>query len=407
MIKLRKNIEEAWLRTVREVVRWPRRHGKVPPGISDIDFVESVASSYRFEMSDMWETYTKNRSELSRRVLSDRKNLATYMLGFHLPNAARFNVLLQRLQSRHQTLVALRDFKGLVNIVDIGCGTGALSQVFCGELSPALGKRLSFYLQDALDGAVQLAQDGLQTMGHDGPIHYVKGRIEERVLPRILQPATEPDAWILTFGYVWNELARNPKAKEAMQSIFSKLVNHPKPVLLLFVEPSNQIAARGQMELRDWIVEQGYVALYPCPHQMSCPMLERSRDWCYSEEIWQLPRTQMKIDRLMEVNRKHLTSAAYAFASPAWMKEFGGDNSKIEPMATVVGKPLDEKKSFRRSGPPEAEPSDGSLLLCGTDGKLSKRPLPGAQLHRMQRGYQVYEQTKPATSARPRSKTKS
>lgn len=411
MIKLIKSVENAWLESVREIVRWPRSKGQVPKGISDQDFVETIIGHYREEMVAMWEVYTKNRSALSRRILSDRKNLATYMLGFHLPNAARFSVLIQRLETRHKSMGALRAFSGDVHVVDVGCGTGALSQTLCGDLSPALGKRLSFHLQDALEGAVKLAESGLKGMGHQGLIEIVKGRIEDRVLPQVLRSNKDgKEAWIFAFGYVWNELLQNSAAQQAMLSTFSALVAGGKPVLLLFVEPSNQGSAREQMVLRDTIVKQGFEALYPCPHQLACPMLERSRDWCYSEELWQVPRTQMKIDKFMGVNRKHLTSASYAFASPSWMTLFKDQNldRSRDPVSVVVGKPLDEKKTpsrEHRDGPGGLP--HGSLLLCNPAGELTKRPLPPDQLQRMNRGYEVFEKPIASKSGPSHSKKKS
>jgi hypothetical protein len=88
------------------------------------------------------------------------------------------------------------------------------------------------------------------------------------------------------------------------------------PSLLLVTDSANQIVARRMMELREELVQAGYQVLYPCPHQLHCPMLDSQRDWCYSEAAWELPTYQKRIDHLMEVRREVVGASMYLFASP-------------------------------------------------------------------------------------------
>jgi len=116
------------------------------------------------------------------------------------------------------------------------------------------------------------------------------------------------------------------------------------------------------MQFRDEIVDLGYTALYPCPKSELCPMLKRSRDWCFSEAYWQVPEIQARIDRLIPTDRRKLNVTAFGFFN-------GTIEMPKTPPKVIVGRPTKAAKGKERQqrGP------GYELLICNGD-SLEKRP---------------------------------
>jgi hypothetical protein len=182
----------------------------------------------------------------------------------------------------------------------------------------------------------------------------------------------------ISLGYVWNELARNAPARSRIMRLITDQAQGN--TLLLVLEPASQEFARSAMTLRDQLVELGYQPLYPCIASTPCPMLKLSRDWCYSEGIWQQPKIMQTLDKSIGISRSHLSGTLLAFASKSLAKQL-----KVEsPEAVVVGRP-ERSNNFvagsrgataKRGAPSPAKPKF-DYLLCRGD-KLSKEaPTPG------------------------------
>jgi hypothetical protein len=128
------------------------------------------------------------------------------------------------------------------------------------------------------------------------------------------------------------------------------------------------------MQLRDSLTKAGYGVLYPCPQSGACPLLERSRDWCYSEGQWDAPSEILRLDEMLDMDRRHLSGAGYLLASPALMEKIsqgsknqnpGVASKKTNQEAIVVGRPN------RTTGP------GFDYLVCQPSG-LDKIPhIPG------------------------------
>jgi hypothetical protein len=132
--------------------------------------------------------------------------------------------------------------------------------------------------------------------------------------------------------------------------------------ILLILEPASQTFASAAMDLRDELTTLGYQPLYPCPSAAACPMRPLSRDWCYSEGLWQQPKIMQTLDKSIGINRQYLSGALLAFASPSVA-------TALRPAAApavIVGRP--ERAGLRlaagkRSTAPSA-PTAFDYLLC-------------------------------------------
>ena len=395
MIVLDKKLESTWIKLSRNTIRWPRSK-PIPEGISDEEFVLAIAPSYKDLIGELWETYTRQNRGPGKRLLTDKKTLAAYLLGFHLPNAARMTMALDRLAQRAEMGKLLGGGAIGTNFVDIGCGTGALSHTWYTTPGRRTAPASRYYLVDAWDGAIDIAVSGLERLGQprDG-IEIVKGRIEDRLFPRILNPRPELDGgrpWVLAFGYSWNEIRENPKAQRVLYQGMEDLVASQSPVAILILDPAQQSMARALMETHNSFLDLGFRVMYPCPHQMVCPMLERSRDWCYSDSVWRLPHVQRRIDKLLHLDREHIATSAYVYANPAMMELVGqeANSDKLKGRAVLVGKP---------TGRTPAEAS--KFLVCTPKGTLESSPARETQIRALPRGALINVSGGPFSEGKP------
>jgi hypothetical protein len=109
-------------------------------------------------------------------------------------------------------------------------------------------------------------------------------------------------------------------------------------------------------------------------------MLERSKDWCYSEGEWNQPPVAKLIDHQMKINRAKHASTMFAFASPAV-----GLTSDHEPI--VVGRPVRESGVERYKG-------FFDYLVCDGDGLRKEKPEQPKQV--ILRG-NIFSEAKPAS----------
>ena len=329
--------------------------GKVTPS--------KVIQTNRQGLEKLWQTYTQERRDLSKGLLSHKRQALAYYAGFHLTNTIRAAGTLQR------SGLALRNWQGQpVQVVDLGCGTGASSIAVANHLASVIGTdKLSFQLFDNTGSVLDLARLGLQVFADDRktvpPIRSARLGLENLDTSRVFGPE---GITILCLGYVWNELGQNPKALRRLKELLQ--LCDDKPIVLLVTEPAAEGPARKAMQLRNELVEKDWQARYPCPaaHE-TCPMTADSRDWCYSEFRWQPPATLQLVDRILGIRRQTLGCAGYLFTKNL---EFEPSHSPI-----VVGRPR-RKQSDRFD-----------YLVCHGH-KLTKQP-PAKPTEQLLRGEQL------------------
>lgn len=170
-------------------------------------------------------------------------------------------------------------FTDLENVIDYGSGTGAAMFSVADELKHPWLERLCYDI-----GSQALAlQDLLNDREH--PI------TSTTVEPKKLKPKT-----LGIFSYSLNELETFPQQFLEADA-------------LMLVEPSTRAHGRRLLQLRDdLILNRGFYAWAPCPHQGPCPLLNNSeRDWCHDRIAWEAPSWFSKIEKELPIKNPTLT----------------------------------------------------------------------------------------------------
>jgi len=353
---------DAWRTAILGMAKLPR--GTPRAEFTPDELLSKVQKQETKTVIELWETFTQERSNLSRGLLGNARQTVAYLLGFHLVNAARAMLLLRRLDERHDLSAWVKRLAASPHPVlwhDLGCGTGAIAQTI-GDFLVHSGLpvgRLELHLYDGVGTLLDAATAVLTAAGLAAKTHRVG--LESLDPARLVAPS-DPRVRGFSLGYVWNELEKNPQARSRLKAIFSSQV--AGKTLLLLLEPATQAQSRAAMELRDELVAFGYLPLYPCPHAAPCPMLNLSRDWCFAEGEWQQPKPMQLLDKALRIDRTRLNGTLMAFASPSLVADLALKNdSSVGSGAVIVGRPerVDQKGTV-------------DYLLCEA-GALRKAPV--------------------------------
>jgi len=393
-----------WAATVASLARTPRNLDRPRKDVSDLDLAAAVIPEMRRELVELWEAFTLNRSEVSRYLMDPKKEALTYLLGFHLSNLARAQGMLRRVEHHNGLFSWLRQQPRSLHIEDLGCGTGALSLATL-DLLFRDDKKIpcTIELVDKSRSFLDIATHGLKQMDPTAELVTRQQRLDEYLSreSRKTDDASESIVWH-QLGYVWNEVSHSPKTAQTMLRHLAQGLKQGRRLITL-VEPATQDLSRSAMKLRDELCEMGYQALYPCPHSAACPMLERTRDWCYSEWEWQQPALMTKIDRILDIDRRRLGASAYLFASPDIVMALRTFKHTDGNQSVVVGRPLDEKAGRHNT-------RKFNYLLCTLDGLTKEAEDAGAERlrgvvwQRMEKPVVTPVNQNPAGPAAPKSK---
>lgn len=375
---------QLWAETVVQFAKPPKGLAKAREELSNLDLVGQLLKEHRNDLIQLWEAFTTERSEVSRYLMDPKREALVYLLGFHLANQARADGVLQRLEARSGLLSYLgkrrenSPAQGL-DILDLGCGTGALSLSLTDTLkerAPELA--LSLELVDKSQAFLEIASFGLQKLAPNAPLVTRRQKLDE-YLSRELHEGPKSNRWVwYQLGYVWNEVSHNPKTSQLLLRFLEAGLSRGQRIISL-IEPANQDLSREAQSLRNELLERGYRVLYPCPHQDACPMLERTRDWCYSEFTWERPPLARTADRILSIDRHRIGCSAYVFVSPdvalALQTQEAPRSEEV-----IVGRPLTPSRN------PQSREFD--YLLCTENGLQKSKPVPDAsgQIQELLRG---------------------
>jgi SAM-dependent methyltransferase len=337
---------KAFITTVNQLGRTPKgfqRSQETPQAT-----FKAIFKACKRTVHEIWEIYTQRREDLSRKLMNSKESVVAYLFGFHLPNIARASELYYRSNSRHDWKAKLKGKK--VRVYDIGCGTAAMSL--------ALGVTGDYFLIDSCGPLLDAAKILAEAAGLNAKTS--RKNIEELEPKHFTSKEGENMVHIYLLGYVWNELVKNAPARRKLLTLMTNHIKRKESCLIFVAEPALEFMSRPAMELRDTLCENGYTALYPCPHSSPCPMLERPKDWCYTEGVWKQPPLAEWLDDQLDVNRSKHASTLFAFASPAM-----GLTSDNKPI--VVGRPVREAGIDRYKG-------FFDYLLCDGNGITKIKP---------------------------------
>lgn len=320
VIRLPSELIDPWRQALIRCAKLPR--GINPKTHTTPSLMQAIVRGEADEVARLWSIFTQEREELSRHLLASKRTAVAYLLGFHLANAARAQMVLGRAHIRHPLAKVLRELNGKILWHDLGCGTGAVAQVVMHNFvkSRVPLSNVALHLSDMSGTLLDTATELFAQSGWSENLHTHRYPLE-KIVPERLAPDGETALVGYSLGYVWNELARNKTARTTLLKIFEDRSTQDHPTLILVLEPAMQELAREAMQLRDTLTDMGYGVLYPCPQSGPCPLLTRTRDWCYSEAKWDAPPEILRLDEMLAMDRRHLSGAGYLLASPALMKK--------------------------------------------------------------------------------------
>ncbi|RZA23478.1 MAG: hypothetical protein EOP10_12645 [Proteobacteria bacterium] len=351
-----------WGQMVAQTAKTPRNLEKPRAEYSDLEIAGYVMAEHREDIIRLWETFTTDRAEVSRYLMDPKRESLVYLIGFHLANQARLASVLDRTEFRHKLLSQLSGAEA-VHLMDLGCGSGALSLLTAQELwSYREAMEITWEMVDKSQAFLDLASLGIKLLAGDEAKPVLRRqKLDEYLSREVANGAKEGLVWY-QLGYVWNEVARHAKTSTLLLRLLEAGLKQGQRVLTI-LEPASEDMALEAMKLRDRLTEMGYVMLYPCPHSQACPMLETARDWCYSEAVWDRPPLIKKVDKILKIDRQRIGVSAYVFVSPDLIEE---GHIKMSPTGSVVvGRPVEKAARDPRL-------QQKSYLLCEPEVDLGK-----------------------------------
>lgn len=326
---MKKDALQPYISTINKLGRTPR--GFLRSEHSPEAIFKAIFKNSKKTVLEIWEIYTQRREDLSRKLVNNKEAVMAYLFGFHLANMARAHELYERSDKLHGWRKKLTGKN--IRIYDIGCGTAAMSL--------ALGIEGDYILIDSSGPLLDVAN--ILAKAHGIKAKTSRRNIEDLDLKQFRPTDKKNTVNIYLLGYVWNELVRNAPARRKILSVFKQHLKNDESCLLFIAEPALDFMSRPAMTLRDELCQMGFIAMYPCPNSAPCPMLERTKDWCYSEGQWSQPPLAKWIDEQLDINRSKHASTLFALSSPALAV-------KPHEQAVVVGRPVRDSGKDRYKG---------------------------------------------------------
>src|SRR5690606_15689489 len=165
--------------------------------------------------------------------LSQRSTILAYLIGFHLPGAARVSLVWKRLIERYD-LKPLMDGKWIFQ--DIGCGTGTMTHTLRHLINY---ENALWHLSDARGGFLDAAN---LVIGEAENVKTHKATIES-LKPDYFR-LREGETGFYMAGYVWNELQKNPKARRTFMNVLLGPLKRAESQISMILEPANERPAR-------------------------------------------------------------------------------------------------------------------------------------------------------------------
>ena len=214
---------------------------------------------------------TDERDERRLGYMNSREMLSAYARYFLWWNLVRLTRVFSDIDYKE---FSLRD--GSI-CLDIGSGPLTLPIALWLSHPELRNLRLTWYCMDISQGALTLGEDlyfsvaaKLRPPMPDVPPHWSIIRVKGG-----FGTALKEKADFVFSANTFNEVLQDAKQDaetEARQKVWNLLAYAKSNAAFFFAEPGTPPAANFISLLRKNFIEQNYSALYPCPHQMTCPM---------------------------------------------------------------------------------------------------------------------------------------
>jgi ribosomal protein RSM22 (predicted rRNA methylase) len=219
----------------------------------------TTAATLSRNVEHLIETYRSGETPTTP-ILANAEQVLAYA-AYRMP--ATYAVIRAALRRVHTAVPALQPR----TLVDFGAGTGAAAWAAT-EIWPTID---NVTLLEQSAAAIDLGSRMMAT-SERGALQGAAWRVWR--LPTIDADAVTAD--IAIAAYVLGELT------EHQQAMLLAMLMKSAPTVVV-VEPGTPAGFARIISARDALINTGFTIAAPCPHQLSCPMLERG-DWCHFSE---------------------------------------------------------------------------------------------------------------------------
>lgn len=269
----------------------------------------------KYSPHDELKTLAENVLKLSKLLTRDRENLpssylkdpdlrAAYVRYFLPSNMKKVHLALTDLSLHPEQLLA----KERLRVLDLGAGPGtALLGLLAYFAEQARRPVLSCVAVDRVAENLRIAEDLFASFCSNkklkASISTIRAEIET-----VKQIADEPFDLII-FSNVLNELFPFDEDRIPRRAGLARIIldlNLAKNGSCIIIEPALRGTSREMLEVRNSLLERGFVAFSPCIVSIKCPACENPRDWCHEEIPWDPPALIREIDKLTGLRKDAL-----------------------------------------------------------------------------------------------------
>lgn len=235
--------------------------------------------------------FTQNRERIED-YLKDPRLVSAYAAFYLTTNIPKLEAVLHWLPSEWKEHLKKCDF------IDLGAGPGTFSlawKIFGGE-----GEFFQVEKSELMRNQAKKIWEGFYPDKRLNQGNHWSGKSEES---------------FLLFGHSANEMG--PQA--AIE--YLKKIN---PDHVLFIEPGTKSFFQDMLEIREFLVNQGYNIIFPCSLDSACPLKNSSEDWCHQ---FIHVKQEAEIERLSQMarkDRKLLPLTVHAF-SKSFKQEYSSE----------------------------------------------------------------------------------
>jgi ribosomal protein RSM22 (predicted rRNA methylase) len=243
-----------------------------------------TAATLSRNVEHLIETYRSGETPATP-ILANREHVLAYA-AYRMP--ATYAVIHAALRHVHSAVPALQPR----TLVDFGAGTGAAAWAAT-DVWPMIDD------VTLLEQSAAAIDCGSRMMANSQRGALQSARWRAWRLSTIDADAVAADVAIA--AYVLGELT------EQQQALLLALLVKSAPTVVV-VEPGTPAGYARIIDARSALIDNGFTIAAPCPHQLSCPMLERG-DWCHFAE--RLERS--RLHRVAKVSELSYEDEKYSY----------------------------------------------------------------------------------------------